>query len=248
MVSLARASQNPEIREIGEKVFAAASEITPSLIKNAEPDLFDIRTTNFSVPASRCVSGVDLISYDTNSFEKFKTHVFELYGMSWDRFCSHMSLRKQSQVPSVFKRHHVEFLITMDYGAYRDIQRHRRCEQWSEYLTPYIGYETPDDFKDSEIESTYKRTMESIVAFDNDAVVNDPEIYQYMVPMGYLHRSLFRMDLRELYYLTELRTKPQGHISYRRIAFDMYRKVHDVLPDLMQWCQAVDPISIGDHL
>jgi len=50
-----------------------------------------------------------------------------------------------------------------------------------------------------------------------------------------------------LYYIIELRTQPQGHISYRKIAYQMYELAKDRWPLLMQWCRAVKPDTIGDH-
>jgi thymidylate synthase ThyX len=89
--------------------------------------------------------------------------------------------------------------------------------------------------------------MDMATLYDDSSAV-DPEYYQYVVPMGYLHRSIFSMDLRELYYIVELRTKPQGHISYRRIAYQMFEEANRVYPELMKWCKAVSPTSIGEHL
>ncbi len=91
------------------------------------------------------------------------------------------------------------------------------------------------------------RIVDSLSAYDDDRVVHDANLMQYMVPLGYLHRSLFQMDLAELYYLGELRTQPQGHISYRRVAYDMVRQGKERLPGLMQWCRAIAPESIGLH-
>ena len=134
----------------------------------------------------------------------------------------------------------------MDYGSYRDLQRHRRCDQYTEPLTPFLGYDIPDDVRGSKLEMAYRRTMDSVHSYDGSAT-SDPEYYQYMIPMGYNHRSIFSMDLRELYYIVELRTKLQGHISYRRIAYSMYQKACQVYPDLMIWCNAIKPDLVGEH-
>jgi thymidylate synthase ThyX len=97
------------------------------------------------------------------------------------------------------------------------------------------------------MEDEYRSTMESIHMYQDDSVVYNPDYYQYMIPLGYLHRSVFSMDLKELYYITELRTKPQGHISYRRIAWEMYQIAKKRYPELMQWCRATEPDKIEVH-
>jgi thymidylate synthase ThyX len=45
------------------------------------------------------------------------------------------------------------------------------------------------------------------------------------LPLGTLVRSLFKMDFAEALYIVELRSKPQGHFSYRRVAWEMYQAV-----------------------
>jgi thymidylate synthase ThyX len=246
LVQQARASNNPEIREIGEKVFTAASKITPTLIKEALPDHFEpkIKTLGRMDLELDSKAGVRVIDFDANGSERLKRAVTDFYGMDWDYFRSHMETRANQAVPSIFKIPRITYQITMDYGSYRDLQRHRRCEQYTEPLTPFLGYDVPDDIVGSDLEASYRRVMDGASLYDG---VVDPEMYQYVVPMGYLHRSVFAMDLREVYYITELRTKPQGHISYRRIAYDMYRKACEVYPELMIWCKAIEPDAIGAH-
>jgi hypothetical protein len=158
-----------------------------------------------------------------------------------------MNRRQNNPVPEVFKSIRISFDIIMDYGAYRDLQRHRRCDQISEYLTPYLGYIIPDDIAGSDLEEDFTRTMDQFMNYNDEEVVHNQWLYQYLVPMGFLHRSNFSMDLKELYYMVELRTKPQGHISYRRIAYEMYEKARQTFPELMQWCKAINPIEIGEH-
>ena len=135
----------------------------------------------------------------------------------------------------------------MDYGAFRDLQRHRRCEQYVEKLTTEYGYVIPDDIKNSEIETEYCEAMDRVASYADESVIYDSDLIQYIIPLGYLHRSRFQMDLKELYYIIELRTKSQGHISYRRIAYEMFELAKTKWPELMQWCRAVKPDEIGAH-
>jgi thymidylate synthase ThyX len=247
LVQQARAHGNSEIREIGEKVFKTASQFCPSLLKEALPDTFEprIKTIGSLLDEDRSF-GVYLKDYDRHGYMKVQHYASTFYGMNWDLFSSHMSTRGNQQVPSVFKIPRITLKCIMDFGAYRDLQRHRRCEQYTEPLTPYLGYDIPDDVRGSRIEFAYRKAMESVLAY-GDEEVSDPEYYQYIIPMGYYHRSIFSMDLRELYYIVELRTKPQGHMSYRRIAYGMYEKALQVYPELMAWCRAINPEVIGEH-
>ncbi|MEM4277764.1 MAG: FAD-dependent thymidylate synthase, partial [Candidatus Nitrosocaldus sp.] len=55
---------------------------------------------------------------------------------------------------------------------------------------------------------------------------------QYVVNLAYRYRYLIKMNLREAYHMVELRTSPQGHPAYRRLAQEMYRAIARVHPNL----------------
>ncbi len=257
MIQEARGHTNPEIRQLGDMAFEAISNIVPVLVQKADPDSFepkarflgevsskfDINRPDWYVDLYRphLLQSRDLV---VNSFQSF---VADRYGMSWSQFSKHMEGRGKRAVPKAFRTVRMEFDMMMDYGAYRDMQRHRRCEQYAEPLTPTYGYIVPDDIAGSELEPEYRTVMESLHAYDDDDVVHDPDLMQYMIPLGYLHRSMFDMDLSEVYYVSELRTQPQGHISYRRVAYSMFELANEYVPPLMQWCNAIRPDTIGIH-
>lgn len=248
MISEALESPNPEIKDIGEKLQKVGLEIAPGLLGNIKPIFNAFRSFFHGSHEFNNTSGVKLISPTRSLDQDFRSTIERLYGMSYGNFCHLMNIRGNNHVPEVFRLFHAQLDVLMDYGAYRDLQRHRRCEQFPEKLTVGYGYEIPDDIKGTELESKYIDAMEKAIHFELDGVSNDPELCQYVIPMGYRHRTLFQMDIAELYYLVELRTKPQGHISYRRIAYEMYESVSKVSPEIMKWCKAIKPTSIGDHL
>jgi thymidylate synthase ThyX len=257
LIQQARGHSNPEIQALGEMAFNAASQVCPVLVQKADPDTFEPRIRSLG-PLSQKYSHekpdwyVDLykpylLPSPAQAQKSFETMVADMYGMGWTTFSKHMEARGKRAVPKAFRSFRMQFDIMMDYGAYRDLQRHRRCEQYSEPLTPSYGYLVPDDILGSDIEPDYRAVMESISAYDDERVVHDPDLMQYMIPLGYLHRSMFDMDLAEVYYVTELRTQPQGHISYRRVCYEMFLIANDYLPGLMKWCNVTKPESIGIH-
>lgn len=258
LITMTRGSRNPEIRDIGNRVHDAVHEVAPTLVKHTDPDTFEPQIRSLGNLSSKFnLNGpswyVDLhrphlLPDPVLTQKAFEATVAERHGMSWSAFCKYMEARGQHQeVPKVFSTVRVSFDVMMDYGAYRDLQRHRRCDQYPEYLTPNYGYLVPDDIAGSDMEPEYRKAMESVQDYDDERVVHDSDLMQYMVPLGYLHRCVFDMDLRELYYIVELRTKPQGHISYRRVAYEMFSIGRQRLPDMMKWCRAVSPDSIGVH-
>ena len=254
-----RGHPNLEFQAIGEKVHDAVIKVAPTLVRHTEPDTFALRTQSLGSlslehfdylnpqPYVR-FSDFDSEVADMLNVIKFKSKVADLYGMSWPTFVKYMESRPDHhEVPQVFRTLDTVLDIMMDYGAYRDLQRHRRCEQFPEPLSAGYGYVVPDDIRDSDLEPLYHKTMGLVANYADEDIVHDPILMQYMVPLGYLHRTEFKMDLAELYYIAELRTKPQGHISYRRIAFDMFNIASKRWPELMQWCRAIRPDSIGAH-
>ena len=252
-----RGHSNPELRALGDGIHDAAMELAPSLVKHTDPDVWKRRVKglgrlNARVDQSNPAPYVHM--HEPPAVEKeyeqaaFESRVIDLYATSWQAFCKHMESRPEhAEMPDAFKTIQATFDIMMDYGAFRDLQRHRRCEQYVEPLTSNYGYVVPDDVAGSELEPEYREAMEALSAYDDERVIHDADLMQYMIPLGYLHRSRFQMDLKELYYVAELRTKPQGHISYRRIAWEMFRQARERYPELMRWCRAINPTEIGEH-
>lgn len=257
MTSKLRGHTNPEFRTIGEKLFSEATRYTPTLIKHADPNSFHLPiksigdldpTFQLSHPTWYTRIHKSHLLPDPKLEQKsFEVTISDFHSMSWSAFSEYMAKRSDhDEVPDVFKTIKVSFELMMDYGAFRDLQRHRRCEQYVEYHKPDYGYLVPDDIVGSELESDYCQAMGKIRTFEDD-ILTDPDLSQYVVPLGYLHRSIFQMDLKELYYIIELRTAPRGHISYRRVAYKMFELARERWPQLMQWCRAQRPDAIGVH-
>ncbi len=114
------------------------------------------------------------------------------------------------------------FDILQDIGGYRDMHRHRRCVQIGQGFTTAHSYETPEEVIASGARRTYDDAMQRAAAFSVKSAGTDSA--EYVIPLAYRKRTLFKMDLGEVVYISELRTKPEGHISYRRVAYAMYQE------------------------
>lgn len=251
MMSDLLGSRLPELRDLGEKMVSAASSFAPVFAMGAKPATFEppIRSLG-RVPANKNPHArlVEPLGLNCRAQEEdFWARVSDWYGMSKGAFDTFMEGRGKHQVPDIFKTVTVTFDIVMDYGAFRDLQRHRRCEQYIEPLGPSYGYVVPDDLVGAHADR-YRAAMDKSFAACQAMLRSTPlDMVQYALPLGTLHRSKFQMDLREVYYLTELRTQPQGHISYRRIAWQLYEEALNAFPTLMKWCRAIRPDAIGEH-
>ena len=123
----------------------------------------------------------------------------------------------------------LKFDILMDIGGFRDMHRHRRCVQVLQGFTSTHGFDLPEGLKEAGLETRYTEAMQSAHAACTRLVqgsASEAEASaQYLLPLGTRNRALFKMDFAEALYISELRSQPQGHFSYRRIAWEMYEAV-----------------------
>jgi hypothetical protein len=148
----------------------------------------------------------------------------------------------------------------MDIGGFRDMHRHRRCTQIIQGFTAMHGYETPggadlggdaDILAEAGITAEFNAAIEAAhVASAQIASASAPEAAQsalYLLPLATRIRSLFKMDFAEAQYITELRSGPAGHFSYRRVAWEMFLEIERQHPILTKHIRVTDftkPIDI----
>ncbi len=138
----------------------------------------------------------------------------------------------------------LRFDILMDIGGFRDMHRHRRCLQTLQSFTAAHGFDVPEGLAEAGMLSTYEAaTAAAHEAFAQVAASDAPEAAataRYLLPLGTRCRSLFQMDFAEALYISELRSAPQGHFSYRRVAWEMYRAVERQHPALARHIRVTD--------
>lgn len=132
------------------------------------------------------------------------------------------------------------FEIKADFGAYRDLQRHRMLTQQRQLLTCDFGYYVPTEILDTPMEAHYLEAMEKSKEAYDCMRKEFPYEAQYVVPMAWQIRWVFHMNLRALQWLAELRSSPAGHPTYRLIAQEMARKVAAQFPLFDKFLRFVD--------
>jgi len=117
-----------------------------------------------------------------------------------------------------FERTAYRFDVLTDYGAFRDLQRHRLLTLEWQRLTPRHGYVMPVAVEDAGGREDWERVMEDS-AWLHDAIADAGlgEAASYAVAMAYRVRFYMDMNAREAMHVIELRTAPQGHPAYRRV-------------------------------
>ena len=136
------------------------------------------------------------------------------------------------------------FDILMDIGGFRDMHRHRRCVQIVQDYTTAHGYDEPVEIGLAGLAERYQSMMngarKAAAQLAGREANEAEEQSQYVIPLAFRKRTLFKMDLAEALYISELRTGAAGHFSYRNVAFAMYEAVAQRYPALAKYFRVTD--------
>jgi Thymidylate synthase complementing protein len=140
-----------------------------------------------------------------------------------------------------FERATYRFDILTDYGAFRDLQRHRLLTLEWQPLGPQHGYVEPEAISEAGAGDDWARVMDgSAGLYDAIAEAGLKEVAPYAVAMAYRVRFYMEMNAREAMHVIELRSAPQGHPAYRRVCQEMHRLIaeqagHRAVADAMRF-------------
>jgi thymidylate synthase ThyX len=136
------------------------------------------------------------------------------------------------------------FDILMDIGGFRDMHRHRRCVQIMQDFSTAHGFDTPPEVEAAGVrpdyESAMRRAATAVQILSAASGEEAAENAQYAIPLAFRKRTLFKMDFSEAVYISELRTTPAGHTSYRNVAYAMYEAVAAKYPALAKYFRVHD--------
>ncbi|NMP24279.1 FAD-dependent thymidylate synthase [Sulfobacillus harzensis] len=143
--------------------------------------------------------------------------------------------REMQQRPLVFD-------VTVDVGAFRDLNRHRRLDKIVQGLDPQLGYDVPPEIA----ELPWAKHYDAALARHYESLKDYPaDERPYLLPLAALRRVLLRMDFAEAAYLIELRSRSSGHFSYRRIANQMFGELERAFPEMAKAVR-VTPMAAFD--
>jgi thymidylate synthase ThyX len=133
------------------------------------------------------------------------------------------------------------FEIVSDYGAFRDLQRHRMLTiQW-QALSPELGAGVPAELEDAGVAGAYQAGLERSRAEHARLVgAGRPELAPYALCLGYRIRYLLDMNAREAMHLIELRSGREGHPAYRAVAHALHAEIARVHPSVAAAMTFVD--------
>jgi hypothetical protein len=140
-----------------------------------------------------------------------------------------------------FERTAYRFDVLADYGAFRDLQRHRLLTLDWQPLSARHGYTEPEAIEEAGALDDWRTVMnESAELYERLIAEGFHDCAPYGVVMAYRVRFYMDMNAREAMHVLELRTSPQGHPSYRRVCQLMHRAIaekagHRAIADAMQF-------------
>ena len=153
---------------------------------------------------------------------------------------ANMRKNRRHRPSRAFESTYYTFDLQNNFGMFRDFHRHRALTLERQLLTTDHGYNTPDEIKIVGIEKEYRECMEKTKEAFDKMRIKHSEQGQYVVNFAYNYPYIMKFNLREACHLIELRTVPQGHIDYRRVAQQMYNQINKVHPNLSKIMKFVD--------
>ena len=263
----------PECRRLATSMHAELSAVIPAFVRRAlderhgAPTAERLRDTAASLrrlaprgPGWRSRPAVTLLEYDPDADRKVAAaaifpHSSAPYGETGEldpavvisAAIGERQNRRQ-RAPRALEHASYLFEVVANYAAYRDLHRHRMLTQDRQLLGTDLGFDTPPGLHEFGMAREFERAIGT--AADVHHVLQQalgPTLAQYAVPLAFRVRWYMRVNLREIYHLCELRTSPQGHPDYRWVAQEMFRRVAEVHPRLVEHARFVD-MGGGDEL
>jgi thymidylate synthase ThyX len=127
-----------------------------------------------------------------------------------------------------FERTDYRFELVTDYGAFRDLQRHRMLTTEWQRLGISLGYDVPDLVDDAGLGERFREAIGRAEDLYRSLVTDFPEQASYAVALAHRIRYVMQLNAREAMHLVELRSGTQGHPAYRRVAQQMHRAIAEV--------------------
>jgi len=236
-----------EVRVFAEKLEEHGRMIAPSLLKYTEPNAYYSYQCNYYRPGSagsplrKCV---EVLSKEDHALEKLVSYLFheqgkkpyedvagEVKAMS---FKDKITVLKQQLagreahdeslgIEEAFNLVRLTLRVTTDLGAVRDLRRHQKAERSEGLYTLRNGFYKPRQVTEwgVEAEELFDRAMN--LAGEAELALEErfPFQAQYLVPMAAFETLIFNLGLDEWQYVVGLRSKPEGHFSYRQDAWNM---------------------------
>ena len=187
------------------------------------------------------ISGLLYEQSPSTSFEQIQKNVKKIRLNEKIKLINQLAgIRKnrRHRPPRAFEMVDYTFDLVTNYGMFRDFHRHRTLTLERQLLTTDNGFDTPNEVVELGIQKDFIECMESTRDVFNLIRKKNPVQGQYVVNFAYNYPYFMKFNLREATHLIELRTVPQGHPDYRKVAqkmFTLIQKKHPILSKIMKY-------------
>ncbi len=240
----------------------SASPVLPTLVKYTEPDPSSeklqrtLEPLALRVPAAWDCGPVELFGYEDPLDSQIAQLLFP-YGYAPYRkyleFASGLDRAQKIEIlesvfalrnshsewPRALRQMPVMFEMVMDMGAFRDFNRHRRVLKFTQRLDPRLSYAMPSPLLETNAHTWLKAELNAYYARLGE--YGHTESLPYLLPLAHKRRVLMAMDMAEAAYIIELRSRSQGHFSYRQLAWEMYEAVSRKFPEYARHIRVTPP-------
>ncbi len=247
-------------KELPELIDSAVSKHGLELIQYSK----DISSIPVKLPEqeTRKLPEVELLQYDED--QKALKRAISIYAFTTgetDLVTSYnaMSSKSRNELEHVIKkmaamrnnrRHKLHrafesvsylFQITTNYGAFRDLQRHRFISINRQPLSDRYGFDMPPLFEETSLRDEYSSLMtQASEVYRKILQHSSRQVAQYAIPYAYRYPVSAFLNLREAVFFCELRSTPQAHPDLRKIAIEMYSEIKKANPSLAPLMKFVD--------
>lgn len=139
---------------------------------------------------------------------------------------------------------HYRFEIVSDYGAFRDLQRHRMLTVQWQPLTPDLGADVPAELDEAGVGNDYRRALER--SANTYAILSSAGrgfAAAYALCLGFRIRYVLELNAREAMHVIELRSGREGHPTYRAVAHELHRLIGGIHPLVAGAMTHLDPTT-----
>ncbi len=258
-----------EAHDLAAKTKAVSGNETPTLVRHAvhKPIYEAVNNVFKGVPDNDFQEraqytrrkGVELAAVSGHSYDVIDLIALLERGkelrnseVPWAALDAYMASRKtrHDPIPQGYRAVRYCFEIEADFGTWKDLRRHRRNENPHAPFTAEHGYIVSDDVQaiGGDVLAEYVEAADAATAaFKELTELGFPAEAQYIITHGAIQRWEMDMDAEQLLYIAELRTEPFGHISYRKIARQMFDLAREVHPELYKHHLVHDVDGVGAH-
>lgn len=249
MPAFLRRTEKPETRAYQEYLATLRERIRPSIEAHLKEDVME------SLIKDLKPSSVELVEYDPEGETKViagllypETH------LSWDEIFAKVQRMNDEEkrevlrhalegrtarwqkVPRAFENDHMRFEIVINLGAYRDLHRHRMMTQQRQRFSCHLGYDVPEEIIEAQLEQDFRAALDPVEELFRKIERRDPELAQYATTLAHRIRFMMYLSHRQFFWMSELRTIPEGHPDYRHAMQEAFRQYRGAFPLLAEHC------------